>query len=253
MFAKTLTIIAVAATVLCGCTPDETEVTVNASTLRAAAEGHVGTAKVKMVFDTSLPYESETPEKIRLAALPHLGEGAVIMIEEIKHKGTPNKNNNEPDKSVTKKEDKSTTKFIATFTIPVGNAEALQKAPRSILQLRYIPDDKMFYLVYGQGMSSLNSALRKLDGGYSLEYPGGYIARFLFGGDRTTINIQNDDKISIGVAAVTVNEKAVIAGTVDTHRHSLLIDYGNHFYSGKAPCFMYGGFQTMPSRSPSAR
>ena len=38
MIAKTLTIATIAATVLCGCTPDDTKVTVNASALKAAVD-----------------------------------------------------------------------------------------------------------------------------------------------------------------------------------------------------------------------
>ena len=100
-------------------------------------------------------------------------------------------------------------------------------------------------------MSALNSALRSIGGSYALDYSGGYIGGLLLSSYDTTVNILNDDVITLGVAAVAVNGKPVIAGSVDTRASSLLIDYGNKIYQGKAPCFMYGGFQTMSSRSPS--
>ena len=101
-------------------------------------------------------------------------------------------------------------------------------------------------------MSALNSALMAIGGGYWLEYSGGYIRGFLFSSYKTTVNILNDDVLTLGVAAVAVNGKPVIAGSVETRASSLLINYGNGFYEGKAPCFMYGGFQTMSSRSPAS-
>ena len=252
MIAKTLTIATIAATVLCGCTPDDTKVTVNASALKAAVDGNVATAKVEMVLKTSIPIESGIPEKIRLAALPHLGENAEIKTKVIKSKTKPEKSTtNSKSGEPATADGKTETTFIATFNIPVGTAEAIRKNPYGILQLQYTPEDKTFRLVYGHGMSSLNSAMKRIDVNGSLEYTGGYISRFLFGHKETTINILNDDKITLGVAAVTVNERAIIAGSIDTQKGPLLIDYGNVIYSGKAPCFTYGGFQTMSSWSPA--
>jgi hypothetical protein len=256
MFAKTLTTVIVTATVLCGCNPDETKVTVKASALKSAVEGKVATAKVEMRLDSTVPFESKHPERIRRAALPFLGKDAEIRIEAYPALIKFGKGSKDPAKAKTVTFDTKTSepdaRFTAVFDIPVGTASALQKAPPSILQLEYDPADKTFRLVYGRNMSALNSALMAIGGGYWLEYSGGYIRGFLFSSYKTTVNILNDDVITLGVAAVAVNGKSVIAGSVDTRASSLLIDYGNKIYQGKAPCFMYGGFQTMSSRSPAS-
>lgn len=258
MFARTLTTAILAATVLCGCKPDETKVTVKASALRSAVKGNVATAKVEMRLDSEIPFESKEAERIRCAALPFLGKDAEIRIEEIKAHSNSGKGTNDTAKANKKKAKPAArtsppyVRFIATFDVPVGTASALQKAPPSILQLEYAPADKTFRLVHGRNMSALNSVLMLMGVGYALEYTGGYIRGFLFSSYKTTVNILNDDVITLGVAAVAVNGKPVIAGSVDTRASSLLIDYGNRFYESKAPCFMYGGFQTMLSRSPAS-
>ena len=259
MTVKTLTAMAFVATILCGCNPDDTKVTVNASALKAAAAGYLATAEVKLLIKTNIPYESPHPEMIKRAAIPHLGEDATIEIREVKNEKGKNsrKGNQEADGKRTNENGQSTTEFTGTFKIPVGTDKVLQKAPRSIFWLKYTPEDKMFRLVHGPGLASLNSALRAIDGGSSLEYPGGYIPAVLFGGYDTTINVVNDDTISLGVAAVTVNGRGIIADSINmqanstnTQKESVRINYGNEIYSGKAPCFMYGGFQTMSSGSP---
>ncbi len=251
MTAKMLTVMAFAATILCGCNPDDTKVTVNASALKAAAAGDLATAEVKLLIKTNISYESPVPEMIKRAAIPHLGKDATIEIKEIKEKGkNSRKGNREADGDRTNDNGQSTTEFTATFKIPVGSDKVLQKAPRSIFWLKYTPENKMFQLVHGPGLASLNSALRAIDGGCSLEYSGGYIPAFLFGGYDTTITIVNDDVITLGVAAVTVNGHSIIADSINTEKEAVRINYGNTIYSGKAPCFMYGGFQTMSSGSP---
>ena len=255
MTTKTLTVIAFAATILCGCNPDDTKVTVNASALKVAAAGNLATAEVKLAISTKIPYKSPLTEIIKRTALPHLGEDAVIEIKEVKKsKGKKSgKDNQKADGNRTDNDDQSTTEFTATFKIPVGTDKVLQKAPRSIFWLKYTPENKMFRLVHGPGLGSLNSALRAIDSGYSLEYTGGYIPAVLFGGYDTTITIVNDDTITLGVAAVTVNGHGIIADSISTQKESVRINYGNGIYSGKAPCFMYGGFQTMSSGSPEQR
>ena len=247
MFKKALAVATLAATFLCGCNPDETNVTVKASALKAATEGKVATAKVDMRIEAPIPLESDIPEKVRRAALPFLGENGTIRAES--HKKDSKANESKAPKPGSK-EVPPKTRFLASFDIPVGTHEALQKAPHGILQLEYDPKDKTFRLVYGRGMPALNSALTAIDENCRLDYTGGYIRGFIFGSYKTTIRIQNDDKITIGVAAVNVNGDAIIAGSVDTDQNSLTIDYGNKFYAGKAPCFMYGGFQSMSSWSP---
>ena len=72
---------AVAAIVLGGCTPEETFVVVKASALQRAARGELASAKVEMVFDIQNKDDPDLPNKIRKAALPYLGQGAVIEIE----------------------------------------------------------------------------------------------------------------------------------------------------------------------------
>lgn len=250
MFARTLTTAILAATVLCGCKPDETKVTVKASALKSAVEGNVATAKVEMRLDSVIPFESKAPEEVRRAALPFLGKDAEIKIEAIRTQSNSGKKATDAAQANKKKENPN-ARFIATFDVPVGTASALQKAPPSILQLEYVPADKTFRLVCGRNMLALNSALQAIDSSFTLEYTGGYIRGFLLAHYDTTVKILNDDVITLGVAAVFVNGKSVIAGSVDTHASSLLIDYGNKIYEGKAPCFVYGDFQTMSSWSPA--
>ena len=251
MFVRTLVTATLTAAVLCGCNPDETKVTVNASALKSAVEGKVATAKVELRLDSNIPFESEIARLIRREALPFLGKDAEIRIAPTRKDSNSRKGTN--DTAKVKKERPPEARFIATFDIPVGSASALNEAPPGILQLEYTPEDKTFRLVYGRNMSPLNSALKKMDNSFVLEYSGGYISGFLFSHYKTTVTVMNDEKITLGVAAVRVNGKGVIAGNVDTHNGSLLIDYGNEVYTGKAPCFMYGGFQTMSSWSPAKK
>ena len=252
MFARTLVTATLTAAVLCGCNPDETKVTVNASALKSAAEGKVATAKVELRLDSNLPFESEIAELISRKARPFLGKDAEIRIEPTHKDSNSRKGTNNTAK--VQKEKPPQARFIANFDIPLGTASALREAPPGILQLEYTEKDKTFRLVYGRNMSPLNSALRKMDSSFALEYPGGYISAFLFSHYETTITVLNDEKITLGVAAVNVNGKGVIAENIDTHDGSLLIDYGNKVYTGKAPCFMYGGFQqAMPSWSPAKK
>lgn len=66
---------------ICGCTPEETFVVVNASALKKAVSGELANAKVEMVFDIQDKSDPDLPNKIRKAALPYLGEGAVVELE----------------------------------------------------------------------------------------------------------------------------------------------------------------------------
>ena len=68
MFAKTLTNVIVTATVLCGCNPDETKVTVETSALKSAVEGNVAAAKVEKRLDSEIPFESKDSEKGRVVS-----------------------------------------------------------------------------------------------------------------------------------------------------------------------------------------
>ena len=52
MFAKTLTTVIVTATVLCGCNPDETKVTVKASALKSAVEGNMVSQLIRLNYIT---------------------------------------------------------------------------------------------------------------------------------------------------------------------------------------------------------
>ena len=53
MFAKTLTNVIVTATVLCGCNPDETKVTVKASALKSAVEGDMVSQLIRLNYITA--------------------------------------------------------------------------------------------------------------------------------------------------------------------------------------------------------
>ena len=53
MFAKTLTTVIVTATVLCGCNPDETKVTVKASALKSAVEGNMVSQLIRLNYITA--------------------------------------------------------------------------------------------------------------------------------------------------------------------------------------------------------
>lgn len=49
-------------------------------------------------------------------------------------------------------------KLVGRFNIPVGTAQVLNSAPRSVLWLKYSPNDKTFRLVHGNAINGLNSA-----------------------------------------------------------------------------------------------
>ena len=52
MFAKTLTTVIVTATVLCGCNPDKTKVTVKTSALKSAVEGNMVSQLIRLNYIT---------------------------------------------------------------------------------------------------------------------------------------------------------------------------------------------------------
>ena len=81
MNTKTIVLSTLTAAAICGCTPEETFVVVNASALKKAAAGELATAQIEMAFDIQNKDDLSLPGKIRRAALPYLGEGAVIEVE----------------------------------------------------------------------------------------------------------------------------------------------------------------------------
>lgn len=239
---KTIVLSAIIAAAICGCTPEETFVVVNASTLEKAASGRLAAAKVEMVFDIENKNDPSLPEKIRRAALPYLGEGAVIEVEKTEKRKVRSGGSIREDSEVEVEKNLDDAKLVARFYIPVGTDTALMNAPRSILHLKYTSGDKTFRLVHGNNISSLNSALSDIDSSIEFEYDGGYSG---LGGSGTTIKIVNDANVTIGVAAAQVNGNKIIAGSMDTSDGALSICYDNDFYSGVSPCFTFGGFQSM--------
>lgn len=233
------TLIAIA---FCGCTPEETFVAVNASALKKAASGELAIAKVEMVFDIQNKDDLSLPGKIRKAALPYLGEGAVIEVEKTEKRKVREVGSIREDSEVEVGKSLDDAKLVARFNIPVGTDTALMSAPRSILYLKYTTGDKTFRLVHGNNISSLNAALSEVDSSVKFEYDGGNAG---FGESGTTIKIVNDANVTIGVAAAKVNGNNIIAGSLDTSDGALKISYNNGFYSGVSPCFTFGGFQSM--------
>ena len=112
-------------------------------------------------------------------------------------------------------------KLVARFNIPVGTAEVLESAPRSILWLKFSPGDKSFHLVPGNAIRSLNSALSDVNDNVEFEYDGGNCGGF--SGNGTVIKIINDEDITIGVAAVRVNGESIIAGSRSTTNGAIKI------------------------------
>ena len=239
---------AAAIVAICGCTPEETFVEVNASALKKAAAGELASAKVEMVFDFKDEKDPELPNKIRKAALPYLGKDAVIEFEKTekrKVRAGGSLRDDDEESEVSKK--LAEAKLVARFTIPVGTEAVLRSAPRSIMWLKYVPDDKAFCLVNGNAVEGMNAALAEVDHTIKYEYDGGISSGF----DEnlkplgTTIKIVNDEKVTVGVAAVTVNGKKIIAEAFSTGERALKIAYNNDFYKGKSPCFVYGAYQGM--------
>ena len=237
-----LTAVAIA---LCGCTPEETFVAVNASALKKAAAGELAFAKIEMVFKLQSDSDPQLPTKIRNAALPFLGEGAVIEVERTEKRKVREGGSIRDDREEEVSKSLDGAKLVGRFNIPVGNAEVLEGAPRSVLWLKYTPSDKAFRLVPGNATRSLNSALSEVDSSIEFEYDGGTGEGF--GGKGTTIKVVNDEPVTIGVAAVKVNGKSVIAGSCSTEDGAVKIAYNNLFYDGIAPCFILGGFPAMNS------
>lgn len=242
MNTKTVVSSALIAAAICGCTPKETFVAVNASALKKAASGELATAKVEMVFDIQNKDDLSLPGKIRKAALPYLGEGAVIEVEKTEKRKVREGGSIREDSEVEVDKSLDGAKLVARFNIPVGTDTALMSAPRSILYLKYTTGDKTFRLVHGNNISFLNSALSDVNSSVEFEYDGGSSG---FGGSGTTIKIVNDANVTIGVAAAKVNGNNIIAGSLDTSDGALKICYDNGFYSGVSPCFTFGGFQSM--------
>ena len=249
---KRTTIPAIAAMVigvLCGCTPEETFVLVDASALNKAASGELASAKVEMVFDIESKDDPNLPGKIKRAALPYLGTGATIEIEKTEKKRLREGGSirDEEEEVETSLDD---AKMVGRFSIPVGTEEVLNRAPRSVLWLKYTPADKSFRLVPGNNVRFLNSALASVNDNVEFEYKGGTGDSFS-DDSGTTIKIVGDEPISIGVAAVKVNGNLVIADsfTPGTGSRAVKINYDNEFYSDCAPCFIFGGIPSMPSES----
>lgn len=246
MSIKTIMSSTLIAAAVCGCTPEETVVAVNASALKKAASGELATAKVEMVFDIQNEDDPSLPEKIRRAALPYLGKGAVIEVEKTEKRKVRVEGSLREDSEIEVDKSLDGAKLVARFNIPVGTDTVLMSAPRSILHLKYTAGDKTFRLVHGNNISALNSALSEVNSGVEFEYDGGSAG---LGGSGTTIKIANDDNVTIGVAAVKVNGNNIIAGSMDTSDGSLKICYDNEFYSESSPCFTFGGFQSMKAVS----
>lgn len=226
----------------CGCTPEEVFVLVQASELQKAASGQLGHAQVELVFEMQNVDDPEFPNKIRRAALPYLGEGAVIELEKqvsrtVRSSGSLRDQEEEVELNTTLKD----AKLVARFTIPVGTPGVLQQTGRSVMWLQYTPQDKTFRLVNGNAIQGLNSSLATVGDGVSYDYDGGYAPM----DEGTTIKIVNDETITVGVAAVEVNGSPVIAKTLSTEASALKIDYNNNFYNGNSPCFVYGAYQEL--------
>lgn len=224
-----LPIVAAMAICLCGCDPDETVVTVSTSALRTAAEGGLGKAKVVVSYDLSECKDLDLPLKIKKAALPFLGEGASIEIERTikkKVRTAADDEENEEEEVSTSLDD---AKLVASFTIPVGADEALKRG-KSILWLRYSPNDKVFSLINGNSLSDMNTTLYKINDDVECE----------FKGSTTVIKVNYDEPHPIGVAAVAVGKEKVLVGTFEKKGGKLSIDYCNDFYNEIAPCFTWG-------------
>ena len=140
--------------------------------------------------------------------------------------------------------------MVGRFSIPVGTEEVLNRAPRSVLWLKYTPSNKSFRLVPGNAVRSLNSALSAVNDNVEFEYNGGTGDGFS-DDSGTTIKVVGDETVQIGVAAVKVNGKKIIADTFTpgTGSRALKINYDNPFYTDCSPCFILGGIPSMPVES----
>lgn len=236
---------------LCGCTPEETIVTVKASALKKAVSGELAYANVKMMFDIKdLGGDPDLPARIRKIALPYLGTNAIIEVEKTVKRKVRDHGRIMDDEEEEIGQNLDDAKLIASFSIPVGTRETLMAAHRSILWLKYTSSNKTFCLVRGNAIRSMNKALSVIrdDDAFSynrieFEYDGG-MSSSLFG-NGTTIRITDDEAALIGVAAVEVNGKKVIAGSYDTQKGEISISYNNEFYHDQSPSFSWGGFPKM--------
>ncbi len=241
---KSAMLAAAAAIVLGGCTPEETFVAVNASALKCAARGELASAKVEMVFDIQSKDDPDLPNKIRKAALPYLGQGAVIEIEKTEKRRVRGGGSIREDSEVEVDKSLDGAKLVARFDIPIGVGDVLDKAPRSIMWLKYTPSDKTFRLLPGNAVRALNSSLSTVNSSVEFEYDGGN-SHGIGDAGGTTIKIIKDDTVTVGVAAVKVNGRRIVAGSADTADGSVKISYNNDFYAGLAPCFTLGAFPSM--------
>lgn len=236
---KVISVIAlVSAVILCGCTPEETLVQIEGEALKKAAAGELAAAKVKVVFGIDTDDEALSG-KIKRVALPFLGAGGSIEIEEGPRRGSCGG-------VETAEQNSGGTKMVGYFSIPVGTGEVLSRAPKSLLRLKYCPDDKSFRLVPGSAVDELNHALSAVEDGLSFEYNGGTGSGF-FDDSGTTVCISGGGGVRIGVAAAKVNGKYVSAGTVSAGSEPVRINYNNMFYSDCAPVFVLGEFPAMPA------
>ncbi len=212
---------------LCGCKPEEMLVTVNSSALKTAAEGGIGKAKVIVSYDLSSCEEPELPKKIKQAALPFLGDGATIELEKTVKK-TIREGGDRDDEEEEVDEKLDDAKLVATFSIPVGVEDKLKES-KSIVWLKYFPDKKTFALINGNSLSSLNTALYKVNDDVECE----------FAGEMAKIKIVCDVPVTIGVAAVKVEKESVLADTIIKSDGRITINFGE-FYEKSAPCFTWG-------------
>ena len=130
MNTKTVVSSALIAAAICGCTPEETFVAVNASALKKAASGELATAKVEMVFNIQNKDDLSLPGKIRRVALPYLGEGAVIEVEKTEKRKVREGGSIREDSEVEVDKSLDGAKLVARFNIPVGTDTALRSAHR---------------------------------------------------------------------------------------------------------------------------
>lgn len=232
---------------ICGCTPEETFVLVDAPSLRQAVNGGLASAKVEMVFAIKHNDDPTLPGRIKRVALPYLGSGATIEIEKTEMRRV-REGGSIRDEEIELTSSLDDAKIVACFTIPVGTEEVLEKAQRSILWLKYTPSDKSFRLVPGNAVNAMNSAISDMDGGVgiSFDYTGGTSHTFS-DANGTTIKIVGDESVKVGVAAVKVNGERFLAGTVSPQSGSVKINYDNQFYDTCAPCFIFGGIPMVPA------
>lgn len=234
---------------LSGCTPEEVFVLVKASELQKAVAGGLGTAKIEMIFSMDSSNDPKLPLKIREAALPHLGKDAVIEIERTEKKRIRSSGRLSDEEDNDEKIDESldSGKIVARFNIPVGTAESLANAPKSIMWLKYRPETKSFVLVKGNGVTAMNRALDRVDDSVSFDYNGG-----ADGGKGTLIKVVSDaGDFRLGVAAVKVNGRNVLAGMVGAENGAIRISYNNAHYSSISPVFTLGEMPSLNGETQS--